>query len=306
MRATTADAVPHDDENWAYEVKWDGYRVLGFVEDGRLRLQTRNLLDVTADFPALHELGPAVAPLDVVLDGEVVALDEHDRPSFGALQQRSQRPTSVRYMIFDLLAIGEQSTRSLPYVERRRLLDQLDLANGPAWDVSRYYVGDGAVMLEATKTEQLEGLVAKRLDSAYEPGRRSRSWLKLKNWGRQEFVVGGWMPGEGMRSGGVGSLIVGVYDTDGTLRYSGRVGTGFTSAELDRLAALLAPLAQASSPFDPRVALPAEVRRRAHFAAPVLVAEVAFAEWTHTGTIRQPSYKGLRRDKDPRDVVREG
>jgi bifunctional non-homologous end joining protein LigD len=305
MRATVVDARPEPDDAWAYEVKWDGYRMIAFVEDGGVRLQTRNLLDATDDFPSVQGLAAAVGPLDVVLDGEIVALDADGRPSFGALQQRGHRATTVQYMIFDVLEVAGTSTFSLPYVERRRLLDQLDIGTGDAWQVPGYTVGDGDTMLAATRAAGLEGLVAKRLASTYEPGRRSRSWLKLKHWAGQELVVGGWLPGKGVRAGGIGSLLVGHFDDTGLLHYAGRVGTGLTDAELGRLATLLAPLHRDTSPFAASDALPVEVRRLGRFVEPDVVVEVAFSEWTHTGTIRQPSYKGLRTDKAARAVRRD-
>jgi bifunctional non-homologous end joining protein LigD len=306
MKATSDASLPTDGGEWAYEIKWDGYRIIAVVEDGAVRLHTRNLLDATADFPEVAGLGEAVAPHDAVLDGEMVAIDEHGLPSFGALQQRGTRRPHVVYMVFDLLALDGTSTVRLPYVERRRLLEGLGIDAGPAWQVPRYSVGDGEALLAATRSKGLEGLVAKRLDSVYEPGRRARSWRKIKNWGRQELVVGGWMPGKSGRAGRLGSLLVGYYGDDGALHYAGRVGTGFTDAELTRLEGLLAPLARPTSPFATGEALPREVRKQGRFVDPVLVAEVAFSEWTHTGTIRQPAYKGLRRDKDAREVVREG
>ncbi len=305
MRATTTDQLPTDDDRWAFEVKWDGYRAVVSVENGDVRVMSRSSRDMTADYPQLAALADAVGALDVILDGEIVAFDEHGRPSFQAMQQRGRQPDQVRYLVFDVLAIAGQSTVSLTYVDRRRLLDQLGLVDGNAWDVPPYQVGGGSTLLAATREQGLEGVIAKRLDGRYEPGRRSRSWLKIKHWASQELVIGGWLPGKGMRSGGVGSLLVGYYDEVG-LHYAGRVGTGFTDAELQRLAGLLAPRARETSPFVDADALPLEVRRDAHFAKPDLVAEVAFSEWTSGGTIRQPSYKGLRHDKPAHDVVREG
>jgi bifunctional non-homologous end joining protein LigD len=305
MTAYVTDRVAFDDAERANEIKWDGYRMIAFVADGRLRLQTRNLLDATGEFPEVAGLGGAAGAHGIVLDGEIVGLDGGGRPSFSALQRRGEHRPPVVYMVFDLLHLDGRSTRSLPYVERRRLLDELGLGDGPNWRVPGYHVGDGVALLESTRVQGLEGLISKRLDSSYEMGRRSRAWLKIKNWGRQEFVIAGWLPGEGGRAGHVGSLLLGFYDEAGDLHYAGRVGTGFTLRELDDLAARLQGLARADPPFAAEPELPSEVRRFGRFVKPVLVAEVMFSEWTHTGTIRQPSYKGLRGDKDPREVRRE-
>jgi bifunctional non-homologous end joining protein LigD len=208
-------------------------------------------------------------------------------------------------MIFDLLYLDGRTTTGLAYLERRGRLEELAVRPGRSWQVPAYHVDDGAGLLEATRSLGLEGIISKRLDGTYEAGRRSRSWLKIKNWGRQEFVVGGWLPGEAGRSGRLGSLLVGYYDRGGSLRYAGRVGTGFTMAELPRLEGLLSPLRRGTPPFGPEPALPVEVVRKGRFVEPRLVVEVAFSEWTHTGTIRQPSYKGVRADKRPSEVVRE-
>ena len=304
--------LPPDDDRWAFEIKWDGVRLLAYVEDGRVCLQSRNMRDVTPQYPELHGLGAALGGRSAVLDGEVVAFDEAGRPSFQRLQQRMHvtaegalrglvQSVPVAYMAFDLLHLDGRSTMALPYVERRRLLGALELA-GARWQTPAYHVGDGAALLDATRTKGLEGVIAKRLDSRYEPGRRSACWLKIKNWCRQEVVIGGWMPGEGGRSGRLGALLAGHYEA-GALRYAGRVGTGFTEAELARLGGLLAPLRRDTCPFDPPP--PAPVRRLAVWVEPRLVAEVAFSEWTDAGTLRQPAYKGLRDDVDPAAVVRE-
>jgi bifunctional non-homologous end joining protein LigD len=305
MNAVTSKALPGDDDRWAYEVKWDGYRIIAFLHGGQVRLQTRNLLDATSDFPEVCAIGSLLGDRDLILDGEVVAMDEKGHQSFSALQRRGKERPPVVYMVFDLLYLDGRSTMKLPYLERRKLLDELDIPSGPAWQVPGHHVGDGAALLEATRAQGLEGLVAKRVDSTYEPGKRTRWWLKIKNFGRQELVIAGWMPGEGGRSGHLGSLLLGYYDDQGRLRYAGRVGTGFTYDELARLEARLRPLARDASPFAPEPPLPPAVRKHAHFVEPLLVAEIAFSEWTHTGTVRQASYKGLRTDKDPTEVVRE-
>jgi bifunctional non-homologous end joining protein LigD len=206
----------------------------------------------------------------------------------------------VTYVIFDLLWLDGHSLMALPYSERRERLAALKLG-GESWQTPEHVVGHGRELLAASVEQRLEGIVAKRLDSRYEPGRRSTSWIKIKTMGRQEFVIGGWLPGKGRRRESIGALLLGVYEPDGALRHVGRVGTGFSDKELDRLARLLAPLAQADSPFSGGERPP----REAVFCEPRLVAEVEFAEWTAAGNIRHPSYKGLREDKDPREVVRE-
>jgi bifunctional non-homologous end joining protein LigD len=204
--------------------------------------------------------------------------------------------------MFDLLWLEGHSTLALPYRERRKLLDELGL-HGPSWQTPAAHAGDGQALLDATKKLGLEGVVAKRLDSAYEPGRRSRAWLKVKNHNRQEFVVGGWLPGQGARSTSLGALLIGYYEStepDARLRYAGRVGTGLTESELRRLVELLEPLQRATSPFTPAPRV-----KDATFVEPELVVQVRFTEWTRVGVVRAPAYEGLREDKDPRDVVRE-
>ena len=165
-------------------------------------------------------------------------------------------------------------------------------------------MGGGAVLLEATRANGLEGVMAKRLDSPYRPGKRSPAWVKVKVRPRQEFVIGGWQPGEGQRTGALGSLLLGYHDpATGELRYAGKVGTGFTAPELDRLGRLLEARATSQPPFTPPP--PKLVARAARWVRPELVAEVAFAEWTHDDTLRHRSYIGLRNDKDPASIVRE-
>jgi bifunctional non-homologous end joining protein LigD len=207
--------------------------------------------------------------------------------------------TPVTYVIFDLLFLEGRSTLELPYEERRTLLDRLELS-GESWQAPAYHQGDGAALQALTRERGLEGVVAKRLGSTYAPGKRTRTWLKIKNTTEQELVIGGWMPGEGRRSGTLGALLVGYYeDADGkpALRYAGRVGTGFTEATLRDLMKKLKPLATDESPFEGR-----QPPKNANFVKPKLVAQVEFREWTRTRTLRAPSFKGLRDDKDPLDV----
>jgi bifunctional non-homologous end joining protein LigD len=260
-RAARADARPHgqlpsDDGRWAYEIKWDGVRAIAFVDGGRLRLQARSGRDITPRYPELRPLAEALAGREVVLDGEVVAFED-GRPSFQKLQgrmhlaaesaiRRLSRTEPVHYVVFDLLFLDGRSLLPLPYAERREHLTALNLA-GATWQAPAHHVGDGAALLELTRAQQLEGIIAKRLDSPYTPGRRSTGWVKVKNVASADVVIGGWLAGEGGRSGRLGALVVGEPDADGALRYAGRVGTGFTEAELTRLGRLFEPLARDES-----------------------------------------------------------
>jgi bifunctional non-homologous end joining protein LigD len=312
MMARTG-TLPRDDEQWGFEVKWDGVRAICHSEPGRMRLHSRNLLDITPRYPEVGRLNRALSHHRAILDGEIVALDAEGKPSFGALQRRMHvgsestvrrlaKETPVTYIIFDLLWLDGHSLMELPYTERRARLAELELGDGGRWRVPDYVVGHGEQLLAATEQQGLEGVIAKRLDSKYEPGRRTPSWLKIKNVDRQEVVVGGWVPGDGKRRDRIGALLVGVRDDNGELRHVGRVGTGFTEAELDRLAEKLRPLERADSPFAPGGP---KIPRGAVFAEPELVAEVEFREWTDGGQLRAPSYKGLRDDKPAELVVRE-
>ncbi|HEU0025164.1 MAG TPA: non-homologous end-joining DNA ligase, partial [Thermoleophilaceae bacterium] len=269
----------------------------------------RNFTDFTPRYPELRELSRELGSRRLVLDGEVVALDEEGRPSFERMQsrmhlvsdsavRRRMKDLPVTFMIFDLLYIDGHYTLSLPYEKRRELLERLEL-EGPYWRTPTYQRGQGSALLDATKRMGLEGVVAKRLDSPYEPGRRFSGWIKVKNVQTQDVVIGGWTPGEGRRSASLGALAVGVMD-DGELRYAGKVGTGFTEATLATLQRELEPLRSDSSPFSGR-----QPPKGVLFVEPRLVAEVEFREWTRTGTLRAPSFKGLRYDKDPQDCIRE-
>jgi bifunctional non-homologous end joining protein LigD len=311
MLATLAK-LPGDEERYGFEIKWDGVRAIAYVDGGRARFEGRRGNDITSRYPELRALGPALGATPAVLDGEIVAFDG-ERPSFERLQRRMHvsNERAVRrlmgevpvvYVLFDLLWLDGHSTLELPYRERRKLLEQLDL-QGETWQTPASHEGDGAALLDATKGLGLEGVVAKRLDSVYEPGRRSRAWLKVKNQNSQEFVIGGWAPGQGTRSTSLGALLIGYYEStepDARLQYAGRVGTGFTESELSRLLGLLEPRQRDTSPFTPKPRV-----KEAVFVEPELVAEVRFAEWTSAGIVRAPAYMGLRDDSDPRKVVRE-
>jgi bifunctional non-homologous end joining protein LigD len=300
-------SLPREDGRWAYEIKWDGVRAIAFVEGGRVRLQTRTGRDVTARYPELRGMGAALGSREAVLDGEVVSLGPDGRPSFQRLQSRMHLTSEhavrrlserepVTYIAFDLLFLDGHSLMGRPYLERREALASLGLA-GRAWQAPAHHVGDGAALLAASRAQGLEGILAKRTDCPYTPGRRSGNWIKVKNVRRTDVVVGGWMPGEGNRSGRLGALLVG-YMEDDELRYAGRVGTGFDQAELERLGGLLDGLSRDSSPFTGR-----QPPRTARFVEPKLVAAVDYGEWTSARTLRHPVYRGLRDDVAPEDVV---
>ncbi len=306
-----AGELPGDDRRWAFEIKWDGVRAIAYSQPGRLELQSRNLNDITGSYPELRRLNRALSSHSAILDGEIVAFGEENRPSFAALQHRMHvsspaqaarlaKSTPVTYVIFDLLWLDGHSLMGLPYSERRERLAALKLT-GASWQTPEHLLGPGQEVLAASAAQGLEGVVAKRLDSTYAPGRRAGTWVKVKNFRRQEFVIGGSLAGSGTRAARIGALLVGVYEDTGALAYAGRVGTGFTEQELDRLASLLAGLQREGSPFSAGPSPP----RGAVFCDPTLVAEVEFTEWTRTGSLRHPSYKGLRDDKPAEQVVRE-
>jgi bifunctional non-homologous end joining protein LigD len=321
-----AGELPRDQSRWSFEVKWDGVRAIAYIKPGRLRLESRNLNEISDAYPEVRGILRDLGMRDAVLDGEIVAFDDAGRPSFERLQKRMHvtSPSSIRrlskstpviYAIFDLLYLDGHSLMRLPYEERRARLEELGLG-GPAWRVPAVHPGRGQALWEATEAQGLEGIVAKRLDSRYEPGRRTGAWVKIKHTRRQELVIAGWLPGEGRRTDRIGALLMGVYDEGGALRYAGRVGTGFTDRMLDDLRARLAPLRRSESPFATAPKLP----RHAVFVEPELVAEIEFREWTgegvkgegvkregvkREGVMRAPSFKGLRDDKPADAVVRE-
>jgi bifunctional non-homologous end joining protein LigD len=316
--------IPESDSGeWAYEIKWDGIRALGYADHGSWCMLSRRLEDVTARYPELAPIAEQLADRAAVLDGEVVALDERGRPRFQLIQSRMglTSPAMIRarvsrqpvdYVIFDLLHLDGHCVRDLPYLRRRELLEELGL-EGPRWRTPRNRHGGGASLLEAARHQGLEGIVAKRCDSPYRPGRRTGEWVKERVWRNQEFVVGGYIPGEGRRANRVGSLLVGYYEKPAsglakgesqTLHFAGGVGSGLTEELIDRLTRELRARERPDSPFD--VGAPAGPKARlAVWCEPELVCEVNWTEWTDEGTLRQPAFKGMRDDKDPREVVRE-
>ena len=302
--------LPASDEGWAVEVKWDGVRAIAYCRPGRLELQTRNLNQVTSQYPEVRRLSRQLGSRDAVLDGELVAFNENGRPSFERLQQRIHQTSEsvvrrrmkshpVTYVIFDLLYLDGRNLMGEPYSRRRELLEGLELV-GESWQTPGYSHDHAKELLAASAEQELEGIVLKRLHSPYAPGKRTGSWLKVKNLGRQEFVIGGWLPGEGRRRGSLGALLLGYFEPDGdgeALRYAGKVGTGFSDRDLEQLLERLRPLRRKANPFAGRTG-----PRQANFVEPRLVAEIEFRELTAEGMIRHGSFKGLREDKTPWEV----
>ncbi len=285
---------------WAFEAKWDGYRLLVDADHGKIRLRSRSGRDLTKEFPQLRSIADDLAEHHAVLDGEVVALDASGVPRFSEMQNRA-RATRIEFWAFDLLHLDGRSLLRARYRDRRQLLETL-AAGAEGLIVPDLLSGDGAQALDYSRKHQWEGVIAKKWDSTYQPGRRSASWIKDKYWNTQEVVIGGWRAGEGGRSSGIGSLLMGIPAADG-LRFVGRVGTGFTERDLANLKKTLAPLHTDESPFDTR--LSTQDAKGVTFVEPTLVGEVRYSEWTSDGRLRQPSWRGLRPDKSPGEVVRE-
>jgi bifunctional non-homologous end joining protein LigD len=323
MLAVTGPA-PRDQDRWALEMKWDGVRALAYIEKGKVRLMSRTERDITVTYPELSRLGAATLPKQLtltaptphkqlLLDGEIVVFGADGWPEFEALQPRMHvssesaarllaGQTPVTYLIFDLLQLDGRPLMDLQYTERRALLDELALA-GPNWQTPPWFPGSDFEAVQAVSKERgMEGVVAKRLDSRYTPGVRTDNWRKIKNVHTQEAVVAGYKPGQGNRTGQVGSLLIGVNDASGLI-YAGHVGTGFSDETLRMLGDKLRPLRRPDSPFAGPI--PPEHARPAVWVDPRLVIQVAFDRWTKAGRMRAPVYKGLRDDIDPLDVVRE-
>jgi bifunctional non-homologous end joining protein LigD len=303
--------LPPDEADWSYEFKWDGVRALARVEGGRLELHSRKGNDITVTYPELRLLGEELGSTQVWLDGEIVALRD-GRPSFPALQQRMHvqndrqarsmaTSVPVTYLVFDVLYLDGKSCVDLPYSERRALLAGLEL-RGPNWNVSPSFDGDGAAVVETAREQELEGVIAKRRSSKYYPGRRTADWVKITEVLTLEVLIGGWRPGEGRRSGTIGSLMLGV-PTDAGVRYVGQVGTGFTDEALAALHERLKPLVQKENPFANEV--PRERAKGATWLSPEVVGEVEFRNWTQDGRLRAPSWRCLRSDKDAADLTPE-
>ncbi len=302
MLATLADSVPSGD-GWLFEVKWDGFRAIATMRGGELDLRSRNDKSFLERFPTVvRSLERSLRSPDCVLDGEVVAVGDDGRATFSAMQQ-GRDGTTYLYVAFDLLELDGEPLVDLPLSERRERLAALVDTRQKGVQLSAGF-DDGDALYEAAQEQRFEGIMAKRLDSRYQPGRRSRDWLKVKTQGRQELVIAGYTKGQGRRADGFGALVLGVNEA-GRLRWAGNVGTGFDDREIKRLLDKLKPLRRKESPFAEAPKMPRVRREDVVWVEPELVAEVRFAEWTHDGRLRAPVYEGLREDKEAEDVQRE-
>jgi len=298
MLATVEATVPAGD-GWTYEVKFDGFRALAYLRGGDCTLVSRNGNDLTGRFPDVAKaLVKAVKTPNAVVDGEICRIDASGRTSFSELQQGSG---ALVYFAFDLLEADGAPLVDEPLTERkerlRSLLDKrvTSVAFSESFD-------DGSALFAVAQERGLEGVIAKRSDSTYKAGRRTRDWLKIKTENNEEFIVAGYTRGEGRRAGTFGALVLGVMD-DGALRYVGNVGTGFNDAEIDKLLKLLRPLHRATTPFATPPKMPRVRKGDVQWVDPKLVAQVRFGEWTHDGHLRHPSYLGIRDDKDAAEVT---
>ena len=305
----TMGTMPNDQTQYTFEYKWDGVRAMGFFQGDKHRIMARSGNDITLRYPELRGLAEALGRQKTIVDGEIVSFDAAGRPSFGKLQHRMHlndayaiarlaESEPVFYVLFDVLYANGRSLLDECQSSRRKILEELTLL-GSHWQVTPAHVGEGNAMLEAAKANQLEGLVAKRLDSVYEPGQRSSNWIKIKIIQRQEFVVAGYMPERTGLTDRIGALLTGYYDCDGRLRYAGKVGTGLSADDHQPLLALLRARERQKSPFaDP-------VPAGAIFTDKQVVAEIEYRRWPLGGLLQQAAFKGVREDKSPRDVVRE-
>ncbi|MBU2667040.1 non-homologous end-joining DNA ligase [Actinoplanes bogorensis] len=303
-----AGAIPAG-PGWAFEFKYDGVRALTTVRGNGVEAFSRNLNAITGSYPELRELPRLLNRRDAVLDGEIVAL-EAERPSFALLQQRMHvsapsatlvKAVPVLYYVFDLLALDGEDLTSRPYATRRAMLSELGLVGEHVRVPAQFPHADGHTVLRAAELAGLEGVVAKRLDSPYRPGKRSADWTKIPLVKTQEVLVIGWKPGSGRRAGTIGSLLVAVHDHDDRLVFAGHVGSGFSDAALSHLQGEIQKITRAAPPVE---GVPREQARHAYWVEPCLIGEVAFRNWTPDGRLRHPSWRGLRNDRTASSVRR--
>ena len=284
--------LPHDDEGWAFEIKWDGHRTLAHVDGGHVRLQTTSGKDSSGRWPEVASIAGAINAESAIVDGEMLVIGEDGRPSFDLVQRRDPSRHPALFHVFDVLSVNGTDTVGLPYIDRRSLLAEL-IEPGDHWAVPTHQLGGGADLLSATVEQELEGLIAKRIDSTYRPGTRSTDWLKIKNRRTVEVTIGGYTAGAGNRSSTFGSLLVGLEtdDADAPLRFAGGVGTGFTHTVLETLTERLRSIETDDCPFTPPP--PAAVRRAARWVEPLLRAQLEIAEFTNEGLVRHASFIDL-------------
>jgi bifunctional non-homologous end joining protein LigD len=314
MLATSINE-PFDGPDWLFEIKWDGYRAVAFIENGKVRLVSRNQNELTARYPELRDVAKSVKAKSAILDGEVVALDEQGRASFSLMQQRTGfRPggrrgvtnadVPVLYYAFDLLYLDGYDWRKIPLEERKKKLASI-LITGDSLRYSDHYESQGRALFEMAREKGLEGILAKRRDSIYQE-RRSGEWLKIKIRHRVECVIGGYTQPEGSRAH-FGSVVLGLYDKQGRLIHVGQAGSGFNQKSLGEIWKMLKKRETKQNPFYGEV----EALRKVSWVKPELVAEIEYAEWTEGASsgsgpkLRAPVFLGLRDDKDPKDCTLE-
>lgn len=317
MKAVLAPGLPHNQKDYAFEFKWDGVRMLAFHDDQGLRLLSRNNLDATFRYPELAELGTALGRRTAILDGEIIALDEQGEPSFPLLQTRmnvtrpeavarAAREVEIAFCLFDVLYLDGHDLRDLPWTERRERLESLSSLLPPACRISPARVGKGSDMLEVARSKNLEGVMAKRADSVYVSD-RSDAWLKVKLVGRQELVIGGWVPEVSkdgkVRLDHIGAILLGYYDKK-DFHLAGAVGTGFNNQSSAQLVKRLRPLETAKNPFVETTVM-RKYRAPVRYVKPQVVVEVEYRRWPEGALMHQAAFKGVREDKPAKDVVRE-
>jgi bifunctional non-homologous end joining protein LigD len=295
--------LPRDDAAWAYEFKWDGIRALSYWNGYKLRIESRNLINITFRYPELHDLG-AFLGKNAIVDGEIIALDKDNRPNFSLLQKRMHISVSksrrslpkmrIQYYLFDLLYLNGRSYLDEPYYKRREALENLKIDH-PCCKVPPNFRGQGKTFLSIAQNHHLEGIICKKYDSFYLPGIRGDQWRKVKLIKSREFIIGGFKYVQG-RSDRIGSLLLGAYDEDMMLRFVGPAGTGFSADDHDSLLKILAPIEISENPFHEKM------DKEVHFTKPRYVAEVQYARWPAGGLIQQCAYKGVRMDKTAAEV----